>query len=339
MTATAPVEVGVDYWEFTCPYDRGWDLLTVLPGGHEVRCNKKGRVIGWRGYTHSAYVAQGQGRVGWSPEDRRMGVHFSLGSEALRILPALDETWLDLPSVMGAVFDELEGRTTRIDICWDDTSGLLDLDVIGQAILARQYVSRWRKTGNSGSQESVNGYGVVDGRTWYMGHGSSDSQLVFYDKRIEQLQKGHDVDVEHWVRAELRLRRERADAMSRLWVQVKDNAQQVMVKVAGILRGMVEFKDANSRDSNKQRQPIAPWWGRFLGYAEKGRLAVVKAEARTIEDVKQWVSLQMGPTLALLEQAMGFDKAWAFLYAEAQDGRARMGPRHRAILAASAATV
>jgi len=328
------VEVGVDYWEFTCPYEHGRGLLDVFPGGHETRRNERGDLLGWRGYTHSALVAQGKGRVGWSPEDQRMGVHFSLGSEALSVLAALDGRWADLSLVMEAVQEELGGKATRIDIAWDDTSGLLDLDVIHEALENRDYSARWRDWQYVQSDKHTSN-GPVRGETFYLGSSKSDSQLRVYDKRAERLQKGHEVDIDHWIRCELQLRRRRADAVSRLWAQVRDNAQEVVGRLSGYLRSMVEFKEPGaSFDTNTTRRPVAHWWARFLGYAEKATIVLVQAEARTVEDVQRWVDLQVGPSLALLEEAMGFDKAWAWLYATAQEGRSRWGPRHRAILLA-----
>jgi len=337
VTTDRGVEVGVDYWEFTCPWDRGRSLLYSFPGGYEVRRNERGEVIGWRGYTHSALVAQGKGRVGWSPEDERMGVHFSLSSEALSVLAALDEAWADLSSVMDAVHSELGGHTTRVDVCWDETSGLLDLGVVREALRNRDYVARWREWQYLESEKETRDFGPVRGETFYLGSSKSDSQLRVYDKRAERLQKGHAVEVDHWVRVELQLRRKRADAVSRLWAQVRTDADAIVTRLTGFLRSMVEFKDASSRDTNGTRRPVAGWWARFLGFAEKASVAVARAEARTVEDVKEWVDRQVGPSLALLQEALGFDQAWAFLYQTAQDGRDRWGPRHKAILMAGEA--
>jgi len=330
---TAAVDAGIDYWEFTVPYDKGWDVLTVFPGGYEQRRNKRGDVIGWRGYTNSAHIAQGKGLVGWSPADRRMGVHFSLGSEALRVMAALDPWWQDLPSVMGAVLDELDGHSTRVDVCWDDQTGVLDIDDIERARQAGSFVSRWKDNDYHNSTRKG-----VAGATVGFGSPKSDSYLRIYDKRAERLQKGHEVEADHWVRVELQLRRKRADAVARLYATAKENAHAVMVKLAGLLRSMLEFK-APSTDSNKQRQPIAPWWGRFLGYVEKARLATVKPEARTVADSQRHVEDQYGATLATIEQALGFDKFWSWAYAVVDDGRARMGPRHKAMLALSGVPV
>jgi len=327
------VELGVDYWEFTVPYDNMADLLAVIPCGVEPLRNRNGDVVGWRGYTHSGFVAQDKGRVGWSPDDQRMGVHVSLGGEALRVLAALDDRWRDLPSVMAYVLQDLGGHTTRVDLAWDDKEGLLDLDEVGSALAERRFVSRWRQWQHIDSDKLTDG-GWVRGDSYYMGSGKSDAQLRCYDKRAERLQKGHDVEADHWVRVELQLRRKRSDAAARLYTSVTTRAGAVMRKLTGVLRGYVEFKQ-QVPDPNKSRWPVAAWWLRFLGWAEKAKLATVEAEARTVQDVKSWVSAQVAPSLALLEDALGFDRAWAFLFAEAQEGRLRFRARHRAILSAS----
>jgi len=328
------VEALVDYFEFSVPYDSKADLVAVLPCGVEELRNKRGEAVGWRGYQRSGFVAQGEGRIGWSPEDRRMGVHVSLGSRALGVLAALDPRWADLPAMMRYILEDLGGHTTRIDLAFDDKSGLLDMGEIGSALREGRYVSRWRKWRYFESAEPTED-GMIVGESYYLGSSKSDTQLRVYDKRAERLQKGAEVAVDHWIRCELELRRKRSDAASRLWLKVKEEGEAVMVKLAGALRGLVEFKDP-STDTNKQRQPIATWWAQFLGWAEKAKLAAVEAEARTLEDVRAWVSRQVAPSLALLEEGMGFDKAWAFLYAEAKEGRHRWRPRHKAILKASA---
>ena len=330
------VEALVDYWEFTVPYDSMNDCLALIPCGVEVLRNKRGDYVGWRGYTRSGFVAQSEGRVGWAPDDQRMGFHVSLGSRALKTLAALDGRWKDLPAVMAYVLGDLGGHSTRVDVAFDDFAGLVTMDAVGSALRDRRYVSRSRKWKYYQSAEPTKKNGLVIGETYYLGSGKSDTQLRIYDKRAERLQKGKDVDADHWTRCELQFRRKRADAAGRLFSTVKDNCQAVMVKFAGILRSHVEFKDV-SWDTNRARWPVARWWARFLGFAEKARLAVVQAEAKTLEDVRSWFACQVAPSVAMLEEGMGFDEAWAFVFAEVQEGRQRWGPRHRAILSASVA--
>jgi len=312
-----------DFLEFTVPAERRPELMHVLPGGF-VPLDK-----GWRGYSHAGLVAGGKGMMGWNPERPDMGCHVSLGSQALDILGELDAAWANRPGVCEFIQGDLEGRVTRFDAAFDDRQGALDMDVIEGALKAGEYTSRWK------AGQVVLGLGQsAGGRSFYLGSPRSDARLLIYDKAAERAAKGEAVQGP-WVRVELRLRRERANTAAALFSRAVHNAKEVMAHLAGVLRGYVEFKVPNATDSNKRRWEPAAWWVRFLGDVEKARLEVPQQARRTVDDVKGWISFQVSPSLALLEDALGFDRAWSFLYAEAQEGRARMGPRHKAILAAS----
>jgi len=223
------------------------------------------------------------------------------------------------------VQDQLHGRTTRIDVAFDDQDGLLDLDVVGRHLDEGLYVARWTRTDYHRSK--ING---VWGESRTLGSGRSDTMLRIYDKRAERLQKGHEVEHDHWLRVELQLRRKRANAAAD---QLKTKARDVWAYMAGVVRYMVDFKERGTSDQ-KTRWPVALWWARFLGFAEKARL-VVEKEVKTLDHVKAWVWTQVAPSLAVLEEGMGFDDAWSFVYQTAQEGHKRLRPRHRAILAAS----
>jgi phage replication initiation protein len=247
----------------------------------------------------------------------------------LGVLAGLDDRWGDVPAVLRVLRDDLGGHVTRLDVAWDDKTGVLDLDVMERAVEAGHFTSRWR------GGHTWKGWGAnAGGRTLYFGSSRSDSMLRCYDKRAERLNKGLDVEEEHWVRVEAQFRRKRADAVAELFEGVNERPRRVFAKLAGILRGYIEFKMPNATDSNKRRWEPAGWWLTFLGHVEKARLTLEKV-VRTIHHVMDWVSAQVAPSLALLEEALGSDRAWAFLFAEAQEGRSRWGPKHRAILAAS----
>jgi len=314
-----------DYLEFTVPADRQADLLAALPGDVQMLDR------GWRGYTNAGLLAGGKGRVGWSPERPEMGCHVSLGSQALDVLGVLDDRWADRPGVVELVQDDLEGHVTRFDAAFDDQGDVLDLDTIERALFAGEYTSRWK------GGRVVKGFGGnLGGRTFYLGSPKSDAMLLIYDKAEERAAKGEPFDGDHWVRVELRLRRGRADAAASLFKRARDNASAVMSHLAGVLRGYIEFKVPNATDTNKRRWEPASWWLRFLGFVEKARLPVVAdLQVKTLGDVQNWITAQVSPSLALLEEGMGFDQAWAFLFSEAQEGRHRWKSRHRAILAAS----
>jgi len=250
-----------------------------------------------------------------------MGVHVSLGGEALQLLAGQDDAWRDLPAMVGFVHDDLGGKTRRLDMAFDDQVGVLDLDKVGQALDERLYTARWREWKHYRSSKR----GVL-GETYYLGSGRSDTQLRIYDKRAERLQKGFadQVDgVDHWVRVELQLRRDWAFAAAE---KVKANGRGVWLHLRGVLAGMVEFKERGC-DSNRARWPVARWWARFLGYVEKAKLEVPE-KVKTLAEKQATFEMQNGPSMAVFVEALGFDSAWGYLYDVANRGRARMGARH-----------
>jgi len=323
----------VDYVEGTVPHTAFYDLLQLL--GADLQALDRG----WRGYTSSGLVAGGFGRLGWNEDPARagtMGVHFSLGSQALQHLAAVDPRWADVAGVL-ATLRSWGGHVTRLDLCWDDQDqdphgGLLDLGVMQDALERGIMTSRWR------GGLTVKGWGRQEGgRTLYMGSGQSDATLRTYDKRAERIAAGHADQVEgigHWVRVELQLRRERAQAAARVFEDVNRDPGRVHRFLAGVLRGYVNFLTPSTTDTNKRRWATAPWWSAFLGAVEKAQLLVERVQ-RTIQNVKDWLTRSVGPSLALVEKVMGQQDGWGFLFQVAEDGRSRWGPRHRAILAAS----
>jgi DNA relaxase NicK len=228
---------------------------------------------------------------------------------------------------------------TRLDVAWDDkteqVTGVLDVDLVRDEVKAGHFTSRWK--GGHGRW----GWGNQDGETVYFGSGSSDAMLRVYNKRLERIAKGHADQVEgvgHWQRVELQLRRERADAAAELFQGVTRDRARTMRTLAGILRGYLDFKVPSSTDTNRRRWVTAPWWAAFLGFVEKCKL-VVERVRRTVETVKAWLSSCAGPSLALVQEALGVVAGRAWLAETVDQGRARWGAKHRAILAASGLAV
>jgi phage replication initiation protein len=314
----------LDFLEATVPLQRLGDLAELL--GPVEALDR-----GWRGYSTSALVAGGKGRLAWDLDRPDMGAHFSLGSQALALLAGQDERWQDLGLVLKTLRHDWGGHCTRVDVAFDDVEGLLDLDVFDQAVRDRNFTTRWQ----GGTR--LEGWGKGSGgRTFYFGSKASDCMLRTYDKRAERLSKGHDVEAEHWVRVELQTRRKRADAVAALFERVNADPRGVFRKLAGVLRGYIDFKTPNPGDTNKRRWKTSSWWLAFTRGVHKCKLEVDQV-ARTLDDVKTWLTRQVAPTLALLVEGMGTDDAWGWLEGEADDARCRLKPRHRAILARSGA--
>lgn len=308
--------LGVDWLDFTVPYEKGEAVVNLLPGPLVMRCG------GWRGYTHSAWVVGGAGRAGWSPDDPGRGLHLSLPARCLDALASLDPWFSDASGLIGLVQDGLDGHVTRLDLCWDDREGLLDMEVMRQALRSGACTSRWR-----GGLE-VEGWGDQRGsRTLYLGSRASDTRLRIYDKAAEQSVEGQ------WVRIELVARRKRADSLAAEYKLLREDTGRTHAKMAGILRGYLDFK-VPGQHTDRSRWPTADWWLQFLGRVEKSRVGS-RQSVRTISDIERWIEKQVVPSLVVLEAVQGEAAMWGWLHDRVEAARPRLGPRHRTIIAAS----
>jgi hypothetical protein len=152
-------------------------------------------------------------------------------------------------------------------------------------------------------------------------------RLRIYDKASKQRVEGP------WIRVELVARRKRADGLAAVYKRLNEDPEGVRAELAGILRGYLEFKEAG-RHHDKDRWSPAEWWLRFLENAEKARL-VLREHVRSVEDIERWIDVQVTPSLAILKLVRGEEVMWAWLDDRVEAARSRLGPRHRAILAAA----
>lgn len=138
---------------------------------------------------------------------------------------------------------------TRLDLAFDDFSGLIPLDQVVHQALAWDFVSISQAVEVSSS--------CSDGRPEHRGfsiyHGARSSRVCirFYDKRVERKRW----DLEHWVRCELQLR---SDAAMGACAALQSNPVGDVFQ--GILHHYLEYKQHNDDDSNKSRWLISPWF-------------------------------------------------------------------------------
>lgn len=146
------------------------------------------------------------------------------------------------------IFEEIqlnEGdmKLTRLDVAFDDHSGVLDLDTLVCDTLAGFYNTRFKAWEVClGSQ----------GTTIY--HGSKKSELILriYDKAME---RGYS-DGRHWVRVELQLRRDRA-------MRFVQSDGSIGERFRGVLVNYVKYVEP-SNDSNKWRWSLAAYWSNLI---------------------------------------------------------------------------
>ena len=190
---------------------------------------------------------------------------------------------------------------------------------IRKKIEARHVKSRF-KTARGITEYDLSGEANSNkGETIYLGSPQSRIKIRFYDKAKQQ-----KVDY-LWTRVEIECHNDRALIVAAF---ITDD-MPLGDLVAGVLHNYINFLEPDETDTNKSRWPVAQWWTDFLGEVEKLSLTI-KKEAKTIEDVNNWLERQVSTSLALMHKY--HKDSYDFLGDLIVIGRQRLRPRHFAIL-------
>lgn len=145
-------------------------------------------------------------------------------------------------------------RITRLDVAYDDFEGLLDINAITHDVLPdisnrklHYYVSPFDAFDI-----------VLSDKGTCVTIGSKRSEILFriYDKAAE---RHREDEIEHWVRCEIQLRRNRANEFIRLLVCENEVIDDLYFAVVNHYLRFVEPSD----DSNKSRWTTASHWVKF----------------------------------------------------------------------------
>lgn len=288
-TGVVNTSIALDYLSFTVPFEEAnFEKLHSLFDTADINM----LTYGGMGYQSSASVLDG-GKMLWHNERREMGIHVRLNPKSLCMIATT-------PIGLLNIIRDLGGTFTRLDLAFDDTNGLLDLEAIHKQILNGDIVTRWRKVSRiSGSNV---GSALVTGDTINVGSRQSDAYLRIYDKKLERKTKGADVGgIEHWIRVELELKGDKANEFSSILAETAygKSLKSPGELCASLLWGMIDFKDRDQLDTNKSRWPTSEFWRTFVGQASKMKLSIIEHE-KTIDDSKEWIDKVVSPTLAMI---------------------------------------
>lgn len=165
----------------------------------------------------------------------------------------------DFDSLFQLFVSDSSFHMTRLDVAFDDHSGILDIDQLFSDTLNREFVSRFSNFRVEG--EIDDGKQRI-GKTIYCGSKHSEIMFRIYDKAFE---RGY-LDDTHWVRVEMQLRRDRALAFV-------CQSEPIGEKFRGVLVNYVRFVDA-SPDSNRWRWPMKSYWSDLIAGVAAIRLFV-----------------------------------------------------------------
>jgi phage replication initiation protein len=263
-------------------------------------------------------------------------VYISLSASALAFYVNVRQ--LDWRGFLRYLVD-LGVKFRRLDIAFDDKVGYLTYENIKNAV--RLWVRR-------GKGEEVEGDTIVtrfrnipllygdrelggDGWTFYWGvarskngghRNNSDSIVRIYNKAAEQGVEGT------WVRVEGEFRADKADKIGKEWVEHDFSPEYL----AGVLCGVIDFREAETCDTNQSRWAQSDWWMAFIGLVER---VVVKVEAKvkTVREKADWIRKQAATSLAMVVDVLGERTLEEIVEA----GRERLTGKHRAIMEAELA--
>ena len=141
-------------------------------------------------------------------------------------------------------------RITRLDIAFDDVTGVFDINLICDKTRLEEFVCRMK------TYQSIYGN---KGNSVTFGRKGSDVFIRIYDKARERGFKASDN--KHWVRCELQLK----DINAMGFVD-KLTYMDLREAYLGVLKNYLSFKEPTN-DSNKRRWPETKWWSAFLDNA------------------------------------------------------------------------
>lgn len=248
---------------------------------------------------------------------RDMGVCVSMSGNGCRAFETMSKlTQAGQDSVFPTLFQLLAADETanvsRIDIACDDREGFLNMEEIVEKVQASEINSRMTKrsviVSFDGTQRS--------GSTIYMGAPSSDFRVRIYDKALEEGVDGH------WIRVELVMRHKNAAA----FVEQMNSAPSVGKLAAQVVNDKFSFIERD--DSNITRCTVCGWWRSFVDELESVRLVARCVIQHSVERIENWIESQVGPSLAVILNTLG----WPHLFELARAAAGRLSARQLSLI-------
>lgn len=269
-----------------------WQEEEKFRNGYPLQCY-------WNGITIS-YGADDP-RYSKDPTKVRtdMGICLNLSGTGCRAFETYGHgDWFQLLSLYFTLRDtgvrEKKGRMysyniTRLDLAFDDHTGILDIYRIEDDLRHRFYTSRSKVCDIEWSDDQLDD---LQGLSCYVGSKKSDIVVRIYDKAAERGFKDR-----HWIRVELQLRDDRArNAASDLIVQ-----HDIGSTVSAILRNYLLFRDP-SDDSNPSRWPVADYWENLLTTMRSLSLWTSPGEEYNFYNTEHWLCRQYGQAIVVLDE-------------------------------------
>lgn len=212
-----------------------------------------------------------------------MGVWCEMSGQGCRAFESLSAVGWDK---LFSWIQMIDANITRLDIAFDDHSGILDIRQIVEDTQELNFVSRsdyWETVLSS------------KGSTVMIGSPKSKVVIRIYDKARER----NCEDGEHWIRVELQLRDDRAKEFLKIPDLILGE------KFSGVVFNYLRYVVPDPDDSNRWRWPMAEYWLNMLQLVSPIRIYTAPGLDYNLDRCKHYVFSQAGNAIDALVKIYG----------------------------------
>ena len=215
--------------------------------------------------------------------------------------------WTELMQIL--FYDPDSYNVTRLDMAFDDHTGILDIDELRDDTDDHMYVSRsktWKVE-----------YGSA-GTTIYHGSPKSNMYIRIYDKAAER-----QLENVHWIRVEMQMRDEIAQGFISGLMR-----NPVGDQFRGVLHNYLRYVVQPAEDTNMSRWPTAPYWAKLLENVQRIRCWTAPGVEYNEFTLSNFVINQAGNALDCYLKIFGMED----LVRELGRRAIRMSPKYQRLL-------
>lgn len=266
-----------DWLSFTSKYHTPDELIAALGLSHVNWTLTKGA----RGYQDRKYFGSISVHFNGRPD---MGVWVEMSGQGCRCFESLSAVgWERLFSFIR----ENGLKITRLDVAYDDHTGVLPMTEIVQDTQSGMYISKsdyWETVMSS------------KGTTVQIGSPQSKVLIRIYDKAAER----HCEPGTHWIRCEIQMRDDRA-------IQFTNIPLPIGQAFAGVLLNYLRYVEP-SDDANKWRWPMKDYWFDLVADAERISIYRTPGMEYNEERLKNYVINQAGNAIDAAIKMYGLEE-------------------------------
>lgn len=280
-----------------------WADETIFRNGYPRQCY-------WGGITISYGADQEEFYKDKSKVRFDMGICVNLSGTGCRTFETYGHgDWMQL---FASFFSGAKYNITRLDLAYDDHTGILDIHEIENDTRERNFTmkAKYAEIVWSDNQNTN-----IQGMTVQIGSDQSRIKIRIYDKAAER-----GFTDRHWIRCEIQLR----DSNAKVAAAKVFETRHIGRCAAGILRNYVTYRTPTP-DSNKSRWPVAPYWDKLVLDMDKISLWITPGDPYNFSKTEKWLVDQCGQAMLA---AVKMDRL-PFLIRMAEQQNPELAPKYQ----------